>query len=95
VRVVREGYRRLLERAGDIAVVGEAGDADSACASFRELDPDFVVMDITLPGASGIEAMRRMLAVKHDTLVLMFSMHQEPIFAKRPLRLVDAQAPDQ
>jgi DNA-binding NarL/FixJ family response regulator len=84
--VVREGYRRLLERAGDIAVVGEAGDADSAYASFRELDPDLVVMDITLPGASGIEAMRRMLAVKHDTRVLMFSMHEEPIFAKRALR---------
>ena len=84
--VVREGYRRLLERAGDIAVVGEAGDADAAHAAFQDLAPDLVVMDITLPGASGIEAMRRMLALKRDTRVLMFSMHEEPIFAQRALR---------
>jgi DNA-binding NarL/FixJ family response regulator len=43
-------------------------------------------MDITLPGASGIDAMRRMLALKRDTRVLMFSMHEEPIFAQRALR---------
>jgi DNA-binding NarL/FixJ family response regulator len=43
-------------------------------------------MDITLPGTSGIEAMRRMLLVKPDTRVLMFSMHEETIFARRALQ---------
>jgi len=84
--VVREGYRRLLERHGDIVVAGEAGDADAAHALFCELDPQIVVMDITLPGMSGIEAMRRMLAIKPDTRVLIFSMHEETIFAKRALQ---------
>ncbi|MGA2191107.1 MAG: response regulator transcription factor [Steroidobacteraceae bacterium] len=84
--VVREGYRRLLERHGDIAVIGEAADAAAAYSLFCCLDPQIVVMDITLPGTSGIEAMRRMLVVKPDTRVLMFSMHEETIFARRALQ---------
>jgi two-component system, NarL family, invasion response regulator UvrY len=84
--VVREGYRRLLERHGDIAVIGEAADAATAHALFCCLNPQIVVMDITLPGTSGIEAMRRMLIYKPDTRVLIFSMHEDVIFAKRALQ---------
>lgn len=84
--VVREGYRRLLERHGDIAVIGEAADAATAHALFCCLNPQIVVMDITLPGTSGIEAMRRMLIYKSDTRVLIFSMHEDTIFAKRALQ---------
>jgi DNA-binding NarL/FixJ family response regulator len=84
--VVREGYRRLLERHGDIAVIGEAADAATAHALFSSLNPQIVVMDITLPGTSGIEAMRRMLISKPDTRVLIFSMHEDVIFAKRALQ---------
>jgi len=84
--VVREGYRRLLERHGDIVVIGEAADATEAQAMFRALAPQIVVMDITLPGLSGIEAMRRMLDHEPDTRVLIFSMHEEIIFAKRALQ---------
>ncbi len=84
--VVREGYRRLLERHGDIAVIGEAADAATAHALFCRLNPQIVVMDITLPGTSGIEAMRRMLIYKSDARVLIFSMHEDAIFAKRALQ---------
>ncbi len=84
--VVREGYRRLLERRGEIAVVGEAADADTACELFGRLRPQIVVMDITLPGVSGIDAMRRMLARHPDTRVLVFSMHEDAIFARRALQ---------
>jgi two-component system, NarL family, invasion response regulator UvrY len=84
--VVREGYRRLLERHGDIVVIGEAADATEALAMFRALAPQIVVMDITLPGLSGIEAMRRMLDHETETRVLIFSMHEEVIFAKRALQ---------
>jgi two-component system invasion response regulator UvrY len=84
--VVREGYRRLLERQGDIVVIGEAADAAEAHTMFRELAPQIVVMDITLPGLSGIEAMRQMLDHKPDTRVLIFSMHEEVIFARRALQ---------
>jgi DNA-binding NarL/FixJ family response regulator len=81
--VVREGYRRLLERSAGIRVAGEAANAADAYSEFQRLNPDVVVMDISLPGASGIEAMRRMLAREPRAKVLMFSMHEEPIFATR------------
>jgi DNA-binding NarL/FixJ family response regulator len=84
--VVREGYRRLLERQGEIAVIGEAADAATAYTSFCRLDPRIVVMDITLPGSSGIEAASRMLAHRPDARVLIFSMHEDAIFAKRALQ---------
>jgi len=84
--VVREGYRRLLERDGDIVVIGEAVDAATAQSLFCSLDPQIVVMDITLPGTSGIEAMRRMLAYKPEARVLIFSMHEDAIFARRALQ---------
>jgi DNA-binding NarL/FixJ family response regulator len=84
--VVREGYRRLLERHGDIIVIGEAADAAEALVMFRAVAPQIVVMDITLPGLSGIEAMRRMLDHEPDTRVLIFSMHEEVIFARRALQ---------
>jgi DNA-binding NarL/FixJ family response regulator len=81
--VVREGYRRLLERSAGIRVTGEAANATDAYSEFQRLNPDVVVMDISLPGASGIEAMRRMIAREAGAKVLMFSMHEEPIFATR------------
>jgi two-component system invasion response regulator UvrY len=98
--VVREGYRRLLERHGDIVVIGEAADAAAADELFRKLAPHVVVMDITLPGVSGIDAMRRMLAHDPATRVLIFSMHENAIFARRALHdgafgyVTKASAPD-
>jgi len=83
--VVREGYRQLLERSGDIRVIGEAGNADDACMRCAELAPHVVVIDIALPGVSGIEAMRRMLAQRAETRVLIFSMYEDAIFARRAL----------
>ena len=84
--VVREGYRRLLERHEGIAVIGEAGDAATAHALFLKLKPQIVVMDITMPDASGIEVMQRMLKSRPDARVLMFSMHEDTIFATRALQ---------
>jgi len=84
--VVREGYRRLLERHGDIVVIGEAADAAEAHTLFRQFAPQIVVMDITLPGISGIEVMRRMLEHEPAARVLIFSMHDDVIFAKRALQ---------
>jgi two-component system invasion response regulator UvrY len=84
--VVREGYRRLLEKRGDITVIGEAADATEAYDLFCALSPQIVVMDIALPGVSGIEAMRRMLARTPSTRVLIFSMYEDAIFANRALQ---------
>ena len=83
--VVREGYRRLLEDEPSIRVVGEAGNATDACERARTLGPDVVVMDIALPGTSGIEATRRMLKDQPHLRVLMFSMYDDAIYARRAL----------
>jgi two-component system invasion response regulator UvrY len=84
--VVREGYRRLLEERGNIKVIAEAANANDAYDRFCALKPQVVVMDISLPGTSGIEAMHRMLAREPQTRVLMFSMHEDAIFASRALK---------
>jgi len=81
--VVREGYRRLLERASDIVVAGEAASAAEAYQAFCKLAPTVVVMDLSLPDASGIEATRRLLARDATARVLAFSIHDEPIYAER------------
>jgi two-component system, NarL family, invasion response regulator UvrY len=84
--VVREGYRRLLERDPFIEVVAEANNGAEACRLATELAPTIVVMDIALPGGSGIEAMRRMLAQDPKLRVLIFSMHGESIFVSRAVQ---------
>jgi DNA-binding NarL/FixJ family response regulator len=83
--VVREGYRRLLERQGEITVVGEAADAAMAYTLFTSLNPQLVVMDISLPGTSGLETLLRLLTFNPEARILMFSMHEEAIFAKQAL----------
>jgi two-component system invasion response regulator UvrY len=98
--VVRAGYRRLLERRPDMVVIGEAADAAEAYRLFCKLAPQLVVMDITLPGISGIEATRRMLAYRPGTRVLILSMHEDAVFARRALQagasgyISKASAPD-
>ncbi|MDY6945589.1 MAG: response regulator transcription factor [Pseudomonadota bacterium] len=83
--VVREGYRRLLDLSGGITVVGEAAGAAEAYQQFCSLTPDVVVMDIALPGVSGIEALRRILVHQPKARVLMFSMYEDVIFVRRAL----------
>jgi two-component system, NarL family, invasion response regulator UvrY len=83
--VVREGYRRLLEESGRITVVGEATNAAQAFEQFCNLSPNVVIMDIALPGVSGIEGTRRIRAHDGQARVLMFSMYEDAIFVRRAL----------
>ncbi len=62
--VVRQGYRRVLEHQGDFRVVAEAENAASAYLAFKTHAPDIVVMDISMPGASGLEAIRNIRLVE-------------------------------
>jgi len=83
--VVREGYRRLLERHIDLKVIAEAADANSAYEQFVRVAPDVVVLDISLPVTSGIDALRRIRARSEKAQLLAFSMHEDAIFIERAL----------
>src|SRR5882724_8533405 len=80
--VVRQGYRRVLENQGDFRVVAEADNATNAYAAFKAHAPDVVVMDISMKGASGLEAIRNIRARDRHARVLVFSMHSEAALVK-------------
>ena len=73
--IVRQGYRRLLECLVGFRVVGEAGEAAAAYDVFRRTEPDVVVMDISMPGASGLEATRHIRQWDPRARILVSSMH--------------------
>ena len=83
--VVREGYRRLLERQPGFSVCAEAVDADSAYAAYCEHRPDVVVMDMLLPGASGLDALRHIRQRDAEARVLMVTMHSGASMAQKAL----------
>ncbi|MEY4760467.1 MAG: hypothetical protein RLZZ200_323 [Pseudomonadota bacterium] len=83
--VVREGYRRLLERSGDITVTGETADAAEALELHVRLAPGVTVLDVSLRGSSGIEVARRILGTSPDARILMFSMHEDAVYVRRAL----------
>jgi DNA-binding NarL/FixJ family response regulator len=80
--VVRSGLRFLLDAEDDMEVVGEAGTAQDAIFEVRAAAPDVVLLDVVLPGASGIEALPRVLHEAPDAKVLMLSMQDDPNYVR-------------
>lgn len=83
--VVRSGYHHLLEQTGNIIVIAEAGDAESAYAAFLSDPPDICISDLSLPGIGGLELLRKMLARDAHARVLIFSMYDSPQMVRRAL----------
>jgi two-component system, NarL family, invasion response regulator UvrY len=83
--VVRQGYRRLIEADGRYRVEAEAGSAREAYAAYRAVTPDLVLMDLSLPGASGIEATRHLCSYDPRARILVFTMHQGAAFAMKAI----------
>ena len=75
--LVRRGFISVLEDAGGMEVVAEAGDADAALKAVESSRPDVVIMDVRLPGRSGIEACREIRSAFPDTKVLMLTAHSD------------------
>jgi two-component system response regulator NreC len=76
-QIVRAGLRMLFMAESDIDIVGEVDNAEEAIQAVRELEPDVVLMDIAMPGMSGIEATRRIKEAKPDIAVLALTMHED------------------
>ncbi|MGM4988807.1 response regulator [Tardiphaga sp. 841_E9_N1_2] len=79
--VVREGYRRLLERQAGFRVSAEAEDAAAAYRAYQAERPDVVVMDLSLPGPGGLEAIRHIRQWDRTARLLVFTMHASAAFA--------------
>ncbi len=98
--VVRSGYQRLLEQAGDIRVVHEAADGEAAYTSFVGDPPDVLVTDLSMPGGGGMALIRRVLQRSASARVLVFSMHDSAQLVRRAFEagargyLTKASAPD-
>ncbi len=85
-KLFRDGLSTLLNKQPDMRVVGEAKDGTSSVQLARELDPDFILMDISMSDLNGIEATRRILAERPRTKVLMLSMHSDRRFVIEALK---------
>lgn len=83
--VVRMGFKLLLESANDIKVVAEAESGEQAVKLYGEHHPDVVVMDITMPGIGGMEAIERIMAKDNQARILVLSAHEDSVHPKRVL----------
>ena len=82
----RKGLQELIHSDGTFAVCGEAGNASEAMDVIRRLSPDLVIVDLSLPGANGIELIKNIRAELPKLPILVLSMHDESLYALRALR---------
>jgi two-component system, NarL family, invasion response regulator UvrY len=83
--VVRMGFRLLLEAAPDIHVAAEAQNGEQACQLYAKVQPDVIIMDLSMPGIGGLEALKRILAKDRGACVLVLSAHDDTMHPKRVL----------
>ncbi|HEX4856347.1 MAG TPA: response regulator transcription factor [Limnobacter sp.] len=82
---VRSGYRRFIDSEHDLAVVGEAGDANQAFSLLKTMACDALVLDISMPGQSGLELIRRVQLKWPRLALVVLSMHDSPVVAAKAL----------
>jgi DNA-binding NarL/FixJ family response regulator len=84
--IVREGLKRIVSSADDLRVVGEAADGTEVMQQVREADFDVLVLDLSMPGRSGMELIKLVRAEKSKLRILVLSMHQELQYAVRAIK---------
>ncbi|HEX5221231.1 MAG TPA: response regulator transcription factor [Verrucomicrobiae bacterium] len=84
--VFREGLRQVVNREADLKVCGEAGDYEDALHGIVRLRPDLALVDISLPGKSGLDLIRKLRSESSEVKLLIVSMHDEALYADRVLR---------
>lgn len=98
--IVREGYRALLAKHEGLKVVGEARDAASAYQCYKDTSPDVVIMDISMPGRGGIDAIEHIRELDPYARILVFTMHSGVAYALQAFRagakgyITKSSAPD-
>jgi len=85
--LLRRALRWLIAQTSDLAVCGEAGDYQTAIEALEKLSPDVVTMDIELKDRSGLELIKEVHGRWPELAVLVFSMHEEPLYAERAFRV--------
>jgi two-component system response regulator DegU len=81
-QLVREGLRRMLELDDEIKVVGEASSGEEALRKAKELNPDIILMDIRMPGMSGIEATRQLKAQGCTANIIILTIYEDKFLAQ-------------
>jgi two-component system, NarL family, invasion response regulator UvrY len=84
--IVRDGLKRILAAAPDLLVAGEAADGDQAHALVKANDYDVVMLDMSMPGLSGLDLIKRLKTAKPKLRILVLSMHGESQYAARVLK---------
>lgn len=84
--IIRDGLKKILADTGDMVVAGEAANGNAALDKVRERDWGLVVLDMSMPGRSGLELIKLMKAERPKLPIIVFSMHQEEQFAVRAIR---------
>lgn len=83
--VVREGYKHLLEKA-NIKVIAEASSGEEAYLNFSALNPDVIILDLSMPGMGGMETIKKILTKDRFAKILAFSMHDDLVFCSRTMQ---------
>lgn len=84
--IVREGLKQVLAKAGDLAVVAEASNGTEVMQRVRELEFEVLLLDMSMPGKSGIELIKQVHSEKPKLRILVLSMHEEEQYAVRALK---------
>jgi DNA-binding NarL/FixJ family response regulator len=84
--IVREGLRRILAADPSISVVGEAKDGNEVLVAARAGGFEVLLLDLSMPGKSGVELIKQLKAERHDLRILVLSMHDEQQYAERAIR---------
>ena len=85
--LVRTGIRRLLEDSGQIQIAGEADCGEDGVTLAQQLNPDVILMDVSMPGIGGVEACRRILQRDSSQKIIVLTIHNEQTFPKRMLEI--------
>ena len=84
--LVRQGLSQVINNEADMEICGEAEDAPEAMKGVGQAEPDVIIVDISLRGNNGLELIKNLKAIHENIPILVFSMHDETIYAQRALR---------